>query len=168
MPDAPMEFPCFALFIDPANALIIRAIEDEERADAQFRPRRSVSRRILCTTDLAREMRKPPRGSTILWVGGENNPDPAKRTPKPVQVTAETFDKVTANFTQQVSLINKSNHVVRIGVGTFFKDNAYEGERPVAKAKGEKLTLEDIRHVQGDESWGVITRDDAAIPVQIR
>lgn len=167
LPDAPMEFPCFALFLDPANALIIRARDNEEQPDGQSRPRRSVPRHILCTTDLA--IRKPPRGSTILWVGGKSNPDPAKRTPTPVQVMPEEFAKFTASLTQEVSLVNKNNHVVRIGVGSFFQDSWYQSQQPVASAKeSEKLKFEDVRHVEGGDSWGVVTKDDAAIPVQIR
>lgn len=171
IPDETLEFPCYAIFIDPANALIIKSKHSESYVDPPSGRTKQRPKPILSTTGLARSMRKPPRGSTILWVGGDpNHPDPSLRQSKPVQVTQETLEQVMANFKQQVSLVNESNHVMRIGVGSFFKEHNPEGkpaDKYDPKIHGE-LTPDKLKYVGGDDSWGVVTRDDAVIPVQIR
>lgn len=181
-PDEPLTFPCYALFLDPGNALIIRSKSLERHADDQdgMSQSRLVPKRILSTGDLHPSMRRTPKGGVIVWLRNDKMPD----KPRHVQVSDEEFrlfkNRVGGKEGWENSLINESNHVIRFGVGVFIKEPKELADEGVkADSAGEsssrlydpkvdgKLTLENVLHVKGDESWGEVTNEDAKIPVAI-
>lgn len=134
---------------------------------------------ILSTSSLPPSMRKPQRGSRILWLKGGNH----------IQISQEEYDQFRSQMLGGVeaSLVSESNHVVRIGVGEFVKhhgsingpgtssgtvtggdDKSSGSLADYEKEIGRKVELKDLLHVSGDESWGVVTKDDAWVPVSIR
>jgi hypothetical protein len=166
MPHESLPFPCYAMFIDPAHAIIIRS----KHMDAANKPKS-----ILSTSKLSPTFRKAHRDSRIIWIrAGVTEGDY-------LQISQEDYDNLLAGISGHVSLVSEINQVVRIGVGIFVKDDLLGSdmnsrEKPriwrsveeYEKEKGEKFQPSEILNVTGDESWGIVTRDDAWVPVSIR
>jgi len=175
--DESLEFPCYALFLDPENALIIRSQDREPYKDDQgnMHEDRLVPKRILCTTkvttNISRRMLRTPRESFIVWL----------RTGRPggtgdiVHLSAEEFEKLReqsgAKEGWETSFIDKSQYVVRVGIGAFAKgwkalddegvDESGSGRSYDPKVDGKLL------YKEGQQSWGVVTKQDVKIPVAI-
>jgi hypothetical protein len=66
IPEKQIPFPCYALFLDPANAIIVQAnISSRSRIARTSEVHRLVPRNIFCTHDLNPNRRKTPEGGTI-------------------------------------------------------------------------------------------------------
>lgn len=115
-----------------------------------------------------------------------------------MQVDRDTFQKVVEMQEQPASLVAEINEVARVGVGSFIKDDRLDNdfkEPPISKAatrlnrpdpandsdntvwgirrvNGEEERIgfdpKDVASVGRDQSWGVITKDDARVPISIR
>ena len=176
--DEPLEFPCYALFLDPANALIIKSQHREPCKDDKDNAHedRLVPKRILCTTDLGTRKSRTPQESVIVWL----------RTDRPgvsgdiVQISTDEFERLArqsgAMEGWENSFIDKSQYVIRIGIGVFVKGGGKPDDNGAGKGDSTrsydpkvhgKLKLEDVLHVEGDQSWGVVTKHDTKIPVAI-
>jgi hypothetical protein len=163
LPHEPLPFPCYAVFIDPAHAIIVRS----KHMDTADKPKS-----ILSTSSLPPTFRKAERGTRIIWLR------PGVTEDSVVQISQENYDNLLAGMSGHVSLVSEINQVVRIGVGIFVKEhspgsNKSGDEKPInaeeyEKKVGKELQLSDVLHVSGDESWGIVTRDDAWVPVSIR
>lgn len=164
---------CYAVFLDPSNVIIVRSMHSSH--GTPLKPNR-----ILCTTDLSPYFRKAPSDNTIVWL----------KDGKVVQVTRETFQEIAESQQEPVSLVNEVNEVVRLGVGSFFKaqhlDNDFKESTHVppppktdpkgwvrgkTKVNGEEVSIpfdpKDVASVAPDQSWGVITKEDARVPISI-
>mgnify|MGYP005988541835 CR=1 FL=1 len=170
---------CYAVFLDPANAIIVRS---RQCSDGEL----SAPNRILCTTDLSPNFRKSPRDHIIVWLDGD----------RVIQVDRANYQKIVDSHQGPTTLVAESSHVVRLGVGSFFEDKSLDNDfetksipnppksKPV-RPDGNNATLsgtvridgkekqiafnpEDVKKVTGDQSWGVITKDDTRVPVSIR
>ncbi|KAI8966273.1 HET-domain-containing protein [Daldinia sp. FL1419] len=140
-----ISYPCYALFLDPSKALILRTkeLEPKRNDDGTEDPDVLVSKPVLSTPDVNRNIADRPE---------------------------------MKNFVFQAIW-----QVVRIGVGVFIKEPTKNKDRPEDEdededekepkvwdeAKQGKLTLDKILHVQGDESWGPVKKDDPKVWVTI-
>lgn len=159
IPGEPLLSPCYALFLDPANAIIIRS--------KHTRPGSNEPAAILSTSSLSTSMRKAKPGTRILWLRGG----------RVVQVDQAQYDGLLSRMEVQSTLVTESNTVVRIGIGQFVKehksdaggdDKGESSSNKDPKVAASDLNLDDVLHVSGDESWGVVTKEDAWVPVSIR
>lgn len=66
IPEKQIPFPCYALFLDPANAIIVQSKHFEPFKDSQDirGTQKLVPRNIFCTHDLHPSRRKTPEGGT--------------------------------------------------------------------------------------------------------
>ncbi|KAI0122348.1 hypothetical protein F4814DRAFT_458022 [Daldinia grandis] len=141
VPEEPISYPCYALFLGPPKALILRSnkLEARRNEDGTKEPNTLVSKSVLTTLDVNRNITEH----------------------------LETKDFVFQALRQGV----------RIGVGVFLKEprkNKHQPENEEEKepeiwdgAKQGKLTLDKILHVEGDQSWGPVTKDDRQIWIAI-
>jgi hypothetical protein len=69
MPDDALQFPCYALFIDPANALIIKGKDVEPYRDdkGNKNPQRLVPKKIMTTEDINRSVSQPKPCSVSIY-----------------------------------------------------------------------------------------------------
>lgn len=182
LPDIPQEqLPenCYAVFLDPSNAIIVRSTQC---SDGEL----STPNRILCTTDLSPNFRKPPGDHTIVWLDDD----------QAIQVDRINYQKLVDTYQGPATLVAEINHVVRLGVGSFFDDKSLDNDfeaKPIPNppksksvqsdesnptlsgtvklnGKEEQIAFnpEDVKQITGDQSWGVITKADARVPVSIR
>ncbi|KAI1814779.1 HET-domain-containing protein [Poronia punctata] len=174
MPDEPLQFPCYALFLDPANALIIRAkdFEPYRNEKGEEDPRKLVPKKIMTTADVNQVIREIPKGPQTIWLPGDRtSKDPAKRAPRSL-VIPEAEYRALRGMAQGRSLLYKSiNDAVRIGVGQFVKNyggDKDEQEEPRQYDRERDGPLEDIAlRVHSDESWGPVTRNDPIVWVTV-
>lgn len=175
MPDEALQFPCYALFLDPANALIIKGKDVEPYRDDKGNedPQRLIPRKIMTTEDINRSNREMPKGNITIWLPGDKtSKDPVKRAPRPRVIPEGVYRKLREiGKAEGRSLLHKSiNDAVRIGVGQFVKnygDSAVRESRPYNHELDGPLTLDNVLSVQGDESWGPVTRNDPIVWVTI-
>lgn len=178
MPDEPLQFPCFALFLDPAKALIIKGKDLEPAHDLNRNEGQSklVPQRILTTADVNRNYRESPKGEQTIWIkGDETSPDPEAREPREVIVSEEVNRRIWEDRRERMKQMTyqSTNDAVRIGLGEFVKTTIEELERkpppPIAHdlATHGELNLGRVLHAAGDQSWGPITSEDAQIWVKL-
>ncbi|KAK6953153.1 hypothetical protein Daesc_005453 [Daldinia eschscholtzii] len=141
VPEESISYPCYALFLDPSKAIILRTnkLEPKRNEDGTEDPDTLVSKPVLTTPDVNRNIAEHPEMKTFM------------------------FQAMYA--------------VVRIGIGVFIKEPMGNKDRPEDEeqkepkvwdeAKQGKLTLDKILHVEGDQSWGPVTKDDPKIWVTI-
>ncbi|KAL4889851.1 heterokaryon incompatibility protein-domain-containing protein [Aspergillus ambiguus] len=178
-PGEPIQFPCYALFLDKGNAIIVRSKQLECYRDdrGNIHPERMVPKPIFCTGDLIPKMRKTPEGSTIVWLPSDKGSEDPIGRHRAVQITDETYFKLQHEIGGGHSLVNETNHVVRIGVGTLVarSGRSWTGEErevddcDIGEAVDYDPKVHDLRDMQivtGD-SWGCITEADARVPVTI-
>ena len=174
MPDEALQFPCYALFLDPANALIIKGKDVEPYRDGKGNedPQRLMPKKILTTEDINRSNREMPKGDITIWLPGDRmSKDPAKRTPQPLVIPEDEYrELLKIGKATGRSLLHKSiNDAVRIGIGQFEKNHGVSGvkeSRPYNRELDGPLTLEKVS-IPGDESWGPVTRNDPIVWVTI-
>lgn len=169
---------CYAAFLDPSNAIIVRSVN----FDSSTQPK---PKQIFCTTDLDPQWRKAPGDHTIVWLSDG----------VAVQVDRDNFRKVVELQQEPASLVHDVNHVVRLGIGSFVKTEHGFKEQPKKMQKsqlgrsdppndsgcmisgfmeidGKEVQVEfeagSLMSVSHEDSWGVITRDDARVPISIR
>ena len=78
------------------------------------------------------------------------------------------------------SLVNEVNHVTRIGIGTLVRRSNAKTEDEVEEMEGDTNSLivrdlamhsepdpTEVMRVEGDESWGLMTKEDVKVPVTI-
>lgn len=175
MPGDPLQFPCYALFIDPANAIIIKGKDVEPYRDDKGNedPQRLVPKKIMTTEDINRINREIPKGDmTIYLPGDKTSKDPAKRAPRPLVIPEDEYRELRKiGDADGRSLLHKSmNDAVRVGVGEFVKNCSGESvkePRPYDRELDGPLTLDTVLSVQGNESWGPVTRNDPIVWVTI-
>ncbi|KAH8774785.1 heterokaryon incompatibility protein-domain-containing protein [Diaporthe sp. PMI_573] len=178
MPDEPLQFPCYALFVDPGKALIIKGKELQPYLDANGKddPNRLVPKGILSTEDVNRYYREPPKGETTVGVkGDENSTDPERRKPRQVTISEENNRELWEYWKdrRKTRVHKATNDAVRIGMGEFVRtrieDLEREKQEPVKydTAVQADLKLEDVLHVEGDGSWGPVTDDDQKVLVTV-
>lgn len=141
VPEESISYPCYALFLDPSKALILRTneLEAKRNEDGTKDPNTLVSKPVLTAPDVNHNIAEHPETKTFVF--------------------------------------QAMYQVVRIGVGVFIKEptknkeqleNEEEKEPEMwDEAKQGKLTLDKILHVEGDQSWGPVTKDDPQIWVTI-
>jgi hypothetical protein len=175
MPDEALQFPCYSLFLDPANALIIKGKDVEPYRDDKGNedPQRPTPKKIMTTEDINRRNREMPKGDITIWLPGDKmSKDPAKRAPQP-HVTSENVYRELQKIGKATgqSLLHKSiNDAVRIGVGQFVKNiggSAVKEPRPYNCELDGPLTLDNVLSISRHESWGPVTRDDPIVWVTI-
>lgn len=176
MPNEPLTFPCYALFLDPAHALIIKGVEPQER---QIRSSLGVkflpSKTIMTTTDVNRRKIEMPTGNVTVWLPGDSSSkDPTKRAPQPTVTTPDVFRELwKMGEADGRTLLHKSDvDAVRIGLGEFVKHDGdpFVKKPPPMKYDRERdgpLTFDKIRSVAGDESWGPVTENDPIVWVTV-
>lgn len=176
---------CYAVFLDPSNAIIVRSAHFD---DSSTPPK---PKKILCTTDLSSHWRQAPSDHTLVWLAGG----------RVVQVDRDTFQKIVEAQQGPATLVNEVNHVIRLGIGSFIKserladDDVKTQPPPVLKPQESQLSRsdpvddskmlsgtmkidgkdvevkfkgEDVLQVSHEDSWGAITKDDARVPISIR
>ncbi|RYP91992.1 hypothetical protein DL770_001847 [Monosporascus sp. CRB-9-2] len=154
MPDEPLQFPCYAFFLGPGKALIIKGKELDPYRDASGKdnPNGLVPKSILSTEDVNRYYREPPKGETTVGVkGDENSTDPERRKPREAIISEENHRELWEYWkeTRKARMYKATNDAVRIGMGDFLRvrieDLEVEKQEPVkydAAVHGE-LKLED-------------------------
>ena len=175
MPDEALQFPCYALFLDPANALIIKGKDVEPYRDDKGNedPQRLIPKKIMTTEDINRSNREMPKGDITIWLPGDKtSKDPAKRAPRPLVIPEGEYRVLRRiGKAEGRSLLHKSiNDAVRIGVGQFvgnYVDSAVREPRLYNRELDGPLTLDNVLSVQGHESWGPVTRNDPIVWVTI-
>ncbi|KAI0379669.1 HET-domain-containing protein [Hypomontagnella monticulosa] len=140
VPDEPISYPCYALFLDPSKALILRTKELEPKSDEHGLedPNVMVSKEVLTTIDVNRNVAENPDMKAFAF----------QAIFEVVRIGVGIFVKAA-----------KEN-----------KDKPVEEEKEPEvwdEAKHGKLTLDKILHVSGDGSWGPITKDDRRVWVTI-
>lgn len=140
VPDEPISYPCYALFLDPSKALILRTKELEPKLDERGveDPNTLVSKEVLTTIDVNRNVAENPDMKAFAF----------QAIFEVVRIGVGIFVKAA-----------KEN-----------KDKPAEEEKEPEvwdEAKHGKLTLDKILHVSGDGSWGPITKDDRRVWVTI-
>ncbi|GAP92189.1 putative heterokaryon incompatibility protein [Rosellinia necatrix] len=174
MPGEPLQFPCYALFLDPANALIIKGKDTEPYRDdaGNEDQQRLVPKNILTTEDINRSDQEMPKGDTTIWLKGDKtSEDPVVRASQPVVISEETHRKLREYWkVKGQSLYHKPAHAaVRIGVGRFVKRHGHSAAkepRPY-NAELDGPLGDNVLRVGGDESWGPVTRNDPIVSVTI-
>lgn len=73
-PSETLKYPCYALFLDAANALTIRGKDLIPRRDPQG-VESLVPKPILSTTNAIREIFELPKGPQTLWFQGNKEPE---------------------------------------------------------------------------------------------
>jgi hypothetical protein len=142
LPDEPLQFPCYALFLDPAKALIIKGKD--------------------------------------LWpyYDDKGNEDTEKLVPKDILTMEDINWKIRENPELKTGIHKKINGAVRIGVGAFVEKIGKPGQQEDEKVEKKyprkwdpevygELKLENVLHVEGDESWGSVTKEDQRVWVTI-
>ncbi|KAI2601959.1 HET-domain-containing protein [Hypoxylon sp. NC1633] len=136
--DEDLSYPCYALFLDPSKALILRTKELEPKHDQNGTDGGEilVSKPILTASDVNRNVARNPttKGFTFKAI----------------------FDVVRIGVGVFVKSAREEDA----------DDDAAEGDRAPKRWDEErdgKLTLDKILHVSGDESWGPITKDDPKV-----
>jgi hypothetical protein len=162
IPQGGLPEPCYAVFLDPANAIIVRSLYAETSAAAPS----DKPKRIFCSANVGQAWKKAPSGSKLIWVSPGIAPDNI------LQVSPDEFSRLLKSMPDEpVSFVNEMNHVERIGVGTFVDDkmlhNDFE-ESPAIDGDLVHFDPKSVVSVGTGESWGVISLDDVRIPVSIR
>ncbi|KAK4248959.1 putative heterokaryon incompatibility protein [Corynascus novoguineensis] len=178
-PDEPLHFPCYALFLDPAHAIILKAKNVELGLDADGREdlTQLMPKTILTSEDVRRNFRQDYSGHEYkVWIQGddETDPDSKKRKLVEVHISAETDRQLREYWREtQKPLVHKAlSNAVRIGIGEFVKERADVNPPGVGSANNDP-TLQDeqkaekIEHVKGDQSWGPITNEDPKVRITI-
>jgi hypothetical protein len=158
-PDEPLEYPYFALFLDPANALILRGI------DAR------ISFISSDTITLSRRLGK--MASKPILTSDEFNK---------MQVPDEVKRIQSQPGYQRHQLIGTSGVPgIRIGIATFVKTlggkngarrkekdaNTQKAASVLPEGLSREELLKRLAHAKGDESWGPVTKNDSRILVRI-
>ncbi|KAI1413044.1 HET-domain-containing protein [Hypoxylon sp. FL1857] len=141
VPDESISYPCYALFLDPSKALILRTkdLEPKINDDGTEDPNTLVSKPIPTCKDINFNVAKNPEVKGYTF----------KALFDVVRIGVGVFVKAAKENPQQ---------------------KPGEGEKEPEQwdeAKHGKLTLDKILHVSGDESWGPITKDDPIVWVTI-
>jgi hypothetical protein len=116
-PDEPLQFPCYALFLDPGNAFIIRgkelhAYQDEKGNDHL---EKLVLKGIMTSEDINRNWRETPKGEVTIEV----------RAIGPVIISEDENRKLQQHLKGR-SMVHKAlNDAVRVGVGEFCEKIRY-------------------------------------------
>ena len=139
-PDEELKFPCYALFLDPAHALVLRTRRGRPAIDAGDVPRsvdhllkEDVSDQLVTSNSALRSQKEDPRRKG--WV---------------FQAIANTERIGLASF------IKRYKNVPR---------EVQDGESPEIQ-EGD-LKWDDIDAVSSKDSWGPITKEDPAIRVTV-
>ncbi|KAI5853654.1 HET-domain-containing protein [Durotheca rogersii] len=140
VPGEEIPYPCFALFLDPAKALILRAkeLEPKQNDDGTTDPQTLVPKPILTTSDVNRNIARSPHMKNLTFQA--------------------LFDAVRIG----VAVFVKGSADNRNKPETEDKEPELWDE-----AKHGKLTLDKLTHISGDGSWGPVTKDDAKVWVTI-
>lgn len=168
-------FLCYALFLDPANAIIVQSkhLESSKVGQDTRSTQKLVPRNILCTQDLHPNMRRTPEGGTIIWINRDQRS-------LAVQISDDTYRQLLETHGNN-SLVNEVNHVTRIGIGTLVRKSQAKAEEEEEEeidsdinpplrwdpAIHGELDPKNVMQVGGDESLGPITKEDAKVPVTI-
>lgn len=144
-PDEPLQFPCYAVFLDPANALIIRPNKPE--LQSYLHPyvdstRKQVSDQIFTTSDANRNIRENPRIKEGVF----------KAIVNAVRVGLGVFTGGPDKPTRETGEVGEEEEKEPRKW-----DSAVDGE----------LTLDKIWHVSGDDSWGPVKKEDKCVWVTI-
>lgn len=139
-PASELKFPCYALFLDPAYALVLRTRRGRPAIDNGDIPRSAdhllkddVSEQLVTSNDALRSVKEDPRRKG--WV---------------FQAIANTERIGLASFAKG------------------YKDVPREAQdREPADVKPGEVKWDDIQKVSREESWGPITKDDPAIRVTV-
>lgn len=142
---APLQYPCFALFLDIGTAILVRSTGRVSEIISKTRPEPpdgySNKDRVMTSIDCRRQIEENPAAKTSLM--------------KPLfdveRVGLATFTKESGPKDED---------------GFFVEPHA--PERRAQKGKKEdvdvsKLSLEDIKHVSGTASWGPVTAEDPKV-----
>ncbi|KAF2176839.1 HET-domain-containing protein [Zopfia rhizophila CBS 207.26] len=131
-PDEPIPSPCYALFLDPGNALVLRVRQgrpeikrDEIPGFDVERDANSISEKLVTTNSVVEVVKKRPELKGLMW----------QSLPNAERIGIATFSKG-------------------------YKPMAREDKKEVEELDVDNLTLEDVEHVLAGESWGAITRED--------
>lgn len=138
-PNDPLQFPCYALFLDPANALIIRSKEFEPFQDDPGKgyPEKPVPKSVLSTEVVQQNIEKYPQL-------------------KGAYVFKALSDVIRIGVAAFVINHRKSD-----------EDSEEDDEdKPITMPEGE-LDLNDVLYASGAESWGPVTREDPKVWVTI-
>jgi hypothetical protein len=178
MPDEALQFPCYALFLDPAKALIIKSKDLEPVRDENGNEDQSklIPQHIFTTEDINQYYREPPKGKQKVWIkGNKNSPYPKARKRREVTVSEEENYKIWEYWREKRREMAHQaiNDAVRIGLGEFVKKTIEELDKERLEpmeydpAVHGDLKLEDIEHTIGGQSWGPVTRDDPKVWVKL-
>ncbi|MBE3041853.1 hypothetical protein IMZ48_04580, partial [Candidatus Bathyarchaeota archaeon] len=138
-----LEYPCYALFLDPANALILTSTARELHRDASGK---EDPERIVPAGQLT---------SSLVDFNVARNPG----------LRGNVFQSLHASVRIGVGAFVKGTPKGEAGEGAGpGKDKAPQAYDP--KKHGE-LKLENILHVSGDESWGPVTDKDSKVRMAI-
>lgn len=179
MPDTPLEFPCYALFLDPAKALIIRGkdLEPARGKNGEPDPSKLIPKAIMTTEDINRNYAEPPKGDQWVWLkGDENSPDPEARKPREVLVPEEENRKLWNWRKEKMkNMVHQAvNEAVRIGLGDFVKSKVEDLEKERVRIAYDPKEHGDVQNlaqntlqVAGRQSWGPVTGDDPKVWVKV-
>ena len=122
----------YALFLDPANAIIVQNKHLEPCKDNQnTKPTQKLAaRKIFCNQDLHPSMRKTAEGSAIIWINKDQKS-------VAVQVSDDTYRQVLKRHGGNNSLANEVNHVTRIGIGTLVRRSNAKTEDEVEEMESD-------------------------------
>ncbi|KAI1375783.1 HET-domain-containing protein [Hypoxylon crocopeplum] len=139
LPDEPVSYPCYALFLDPSKALILRTkeLEPKRNKDGIEDSNNLVSKPVLTTSDVNRNIAQNPKMKGFTF----------QALFEVVRIGVGVFVKATKDNLDEAG-------------------NEKEPE-PWDEEKHGKLTLDKLQHVSGDGSWGPITKDDSKVWVTI-
>jgi hypothetical protein len=131
LPDEPLEFPCYAVFLDPAHALIVTPIKSEPHSCIDSTGN-NVSNTILTTSEANHFIREDPR------IKGWN----FKAIVDAVRVGLGVFTKNAE------------------GLAAGAEDEQEQEPRMWDPEVDGELTPDMVMHVTGDESWGPVKKED--------
>ncbi|KAI0850272.1 HET-domain-containing protein [Daldinia vernicosa] len=141
VPEESISYPCYALFLDPSKALILRTneLEAKRNEDGTNDPDTLVSKPVLTTPDVNRNIAEYSETKNLVF----------QALYQVVRIGVGVFVKEPMKNKDQL-------------------ENQEEKEPELwDEAKQGKLTLDKILHVAGDQSWGPVTKDDPKIWVTI-
>jgi hypothetical protein len=145
-PDEPLAFPCWAVFLDPAYAIIVRGRMTDYQS--VFGPsERGATDKPLTTADVNRSIRQNPA------------------------LKGHGFKSIASAVRTGLGVFVKNSPGKKGGEAENEDENEDENERKEPRKWDEavdgKLTLDKILHVKGDESWGPITKEDPRVLLRI-
>ena len=132
IPKEQIPFPCYALFLDLANAIIVQSKHLEPFKDNQntMPTQNLAARKIFCTQDLHPSKRNTAEGSAIIWINKDQKS-------VAVQVSDDTYRQVLKRHGGNNSLVNEVNHVTRIGISTLVRRSNAKTEDEVEEMESD-------------------------------